>query len=49
MRLLVPLAPLTPRRWRPIPAARVARALVGALSTARPGVQVLDNATMLDG
>ena len=41
-----PLAAVIPLRWRPIPAATVARALQRALTQGRPGVQVLDSAAL---
>jgi uncharacterized protein YbjT (DUF2867 family) len=34
---------LAPPRWRPVPAAHVARALIEAAKRSRPGVQVLEN------
>lgn len=44
--LAVPLAPLIPLRWRPIPARTVARALLAALADARPGVRVVESAEL---
>ena len=41
-----PLAPLIPRRWRPIAAATVARALHRALLQAEPGLRILDSAML---
>lgn len=46
LRLLRPVAGLVPRRWRPIAAARVARALRLALDQPGPAVQVLESGTM---
>ena len=43
-----PLARLIPKAWRPIDAARVARAMQRALAEARPGVRVLDSAALQD-
>jgi len=34
---------LAPARWKPVPAARVARALIDAAKQDRPGVHVLEN------
>lgn len=41
-----PLAGLIPKAWRPVPAERVARALLAAVAEARPGVRVLDSAAL---
>ena len=38
-----PLAPLIPARWRPITAARVARAMLRAVAEAQPGVRVVES------
>lgn len=38
-----PLAALVPKAWRPIAAARVARALQRALDEARPGVRIIES------
>ena len=38
-----PLAPLIPARWRPITAARVARAMLRAMAEARPGVRTVES------
>ena len=46
--LTAPLAWLIPKAWRPIAAARVARAMQRALAQARPGVRVLDSAALQD-
>ncbi len=43
-----PLAGLIPKAWRPIDAARVARAMQRALAKARPGVVALDSAALQD-
>jgi uncharacterized protein YbjT (DUF2867 family) len=42
--LTAPLAGLIPKAWRPIEAARVARAMRRALAEATPGVRVLESA-----
>lgn len=42
------LAPLTPARWRPVPAERVAAGLLAALAAPGPAVQRLDNAELFD-
>jgi uncharacterized protein YbjT (DUF2867 family) len=41
--LLALLGPLLPRRYRIVPAGRVAAALLEAVVTARPGVQVIES------
>ena len=41
--LAAPLAALTPKAWRPIAGATVARALLRALAQRQPGLRVLDN------
>jgi uncharacterized protein YbjT (DUF2867 family) len=41
-----PLAGLIPKAWRPVPAERVARALLAAVAEGRPGVRVLDSAAL---
>lgn len=41
-----PIAGLIPKAWRPIDAARVARALLRAVAEGRPGVRVLSSAEM---
>ena len=46
MQLSAPLAALVPAAWRPIAADSVARALLRALAQARPGLTLLDNATL---
>lgn len=46
LRLLRPVADLVPLRWRPIAAARVARALRLALDQPGPAVQVLESSAM---
>jgi len=38
-----PLSPFIPARWRPIHAARVARAMLRALADARPGVRIIES------
>ena len=43
-----PLARLIPKRWRPIEATTMARALVRALADAKPGVTVLESAALQD-
>ena len=40
------LAWLTPLRWRPVPAAKVASALVRAAHANAPGLQILENAAL---
>jgi uncharacterized protein YbjT (DUF2867 family) len=40
------LAWLTPLRWRPVPAAKVASALVSAAQANAPGLQILENAAL---
>lgn len=48
-RLLPGIGPLMPRRWRPVEAAAVARALHRALlAGGEPACRILDNATLLD-
>ena len=42
------LAPFIPKAWRPIQAARVARALLRAVAAGALGVQVLESATLQD-
>jgi uncharacterized protein YbjT (DUF2867 family) len=46
--LAAPLAPLIPRRVRPIAAATVARALHRALQQAEGGLRILDSAALLE-
>lgn len=46
LRLLRPVAGLVPLRWRPIAAARVARALRLALDQPGPAIQVLESSAM---
>jgi uncharacterized protein YbjT (DUF2867 family) len=41
-----PLGSLIPLAWRPIEAAVVARALIGALAADMPGVQILESAAL---
>jgi uncharacterized protein YbjT (DUF2867 family) len=41
------LGVLAPRRWRPIPATQVARALVEAAKRDSPGVRILENQELL--
>jgi uncharacterized protein YbjT (DUF2867 family) len=41
-----PVAGLIPKAWRPIDAARVARAMLRALAEARPGLRVLSSGEM---
>lgn len=48
LRLLEPLGPLVPGRWRPIAAADVAAGLHEALLGATPGVHVLDGGALRD-
>jgi uncharacterized protein YbjT (DUF2867 family) len=43
-----PIASLIPKAWRPIDAARVARALLRAVAEGRPGARVLASAEMQD-
>lgn len=43
MRLLQAVAPLVPKRYRVVPAARIARSLLEAAVAARPGVQVVES------
>jgi uncharacterized protein YbjT (DUF2867 family) len=40
------LAWLTPLRWRPVPASKVASALVSAAHANAPGLQILENAAL---
>jgi uncharacterized protein YbjT (DUF2867 family) len=40
------LGAVAPPRWRPVPAGRVARALLEAARRDLPGVQVLENSTL---
>jgi uncharacterized protein YbjT (DUF2867 family) len=41
------LAPITPRKYKPVPAANVSRALVNAARNDLPGKRILTNAEML--
>jgi uncharacterized protein YbjT (DUF2867 family) len=41
-----PLAPLIPAAWRPIQAARVARALTRAVAERRPGLRIVESAEL---
>ena len=43
----VPLVAFAPAAWRPVPAARVAGALVAAAKQELPGVRVLENRAIL--
>ena len=41
------LSPITPRKYKPVPAANVSRALVNAAREDRPGRRIITNAEML--
>jgi uncharacterized protein YbjT (DUF2867 family) len=48
LRLIQPVARFLPRKWRPIPARTVARAMVRAMIESQPGVRVLNSAALHD-